>query len=95
MEHLRAALFVYARDHGGHFPPHDFVEEIPEKLWESPDAQATRYIYLGGLSTNDAKAIIVCEPEKFGEERMVLVGDGRVTKMGARELDNILTRGGK
>ena len=37
MDALRSALLMYAQSHNGRFPPHDYVPEIPAKLWEAPD----------------------------------------------------------
>ncbi|NJM54652.1 MAG: hypothetical protein HC841_00860 [Verrucomicrobiae bacterium] len=78
--HLRAALFDYARTRDGKFPPHDFVPEISEKLWEAPDQNATRYRYHGGWTTNDLSAVIAEEPAVFGNERFVLLGSGAIEK---------------
>jgi hypothetical protein len=73
MEYLRAALMEYARTHDGSFPRHDFVPEIPEKLWETPDQDGSRYIYSGGYSTNEPQAVIASEPLNFGPRRFVLI----------------------
>jgi hypothetical protein len=78
IEHLRTALFEYARSHDGKFPPHDFVPEIAEKLWETPDENGTRYLYHGGWTTNDITALIATEPAIFGEKRLGLTGAGGV-----------------
>jgi len=80
LEHLRAALFDYARAHDGRFPPHDFVTEIPEKIWEAPDQLGTHYLYMGGLTTNDVTLIIAVEPKAFGELRFVLTAGGKIEK---------------
>jgi|ERR1051326_611295 hypothetical protein len=86
IEHLRAALFDYARAHEGKFPPHDFVAEISEKIWESPDENGTRYIYHGGWTTNDARTLIAVEPPNFGETRFALSGGGAIVAATAEEL---------
>lgn len=86
LEHLRTALFDYARTHDGKFPPHDFVLEIPDKLWESPDQLGSHYLYTGGLSTNDAAAILAVEPLAFGESRFALTGGGQIEKLTADAL---------
>lgn len=80
LAHLRSALFDYARLNGGKFPAVDFVPEIPEKLWESPDQELTRYRYHGGWTTNDRAAVIVEEPLVFGDPRFVLLGSGAIEK---------------
>ena len=86
LEHLRAALFDYARANAGTFPPHDFGPEIPEKLWESPDQLGTHYLYVGGMTTNNPAAIIAIEPPAFGEARYVLTVGGRIEKLSADEI---------
>jgi hypothetical protein len=87
LEQLRTALFDYAKNHDGKFPPHDFVAEIPDKLWESPDQQGTRYIYTSGFTTNDKEALLAVEPVVFGEERFVLKGDGQIQKLSTAEIE--------
>ena len=86
IEHLRTALFEYARAHEGRFPPHDFVAEIPEKIWESPDENGTRYIYHGGWTTNDVSMLIAVEPLIFGETRFALSGAGTIVAITAEEI---------
>jgi len=86
IEHLRTVLFEYARSHEGKFPPHDFVQEIPEKMWESPDENGTRYIYHGGWTTNDATKLIAVEPAIFGDTRFALSGDGAIVAVTTEEI---------
>jgi len=78
IDHLRAALFEYARTHDGRFPPHDFTSEIPEKLWESPDQLGSHYIYSGGLTTNKTRSVLAYEPPNFGSQRFVLLSSGEI-----------------
>jgi len=81
IESLRTALMQYAHSHYGHFPPHDYVTEIPAKIWEAPDSTGTRYIYVGGLMLNQTNVLLVCEPQHFGDERLVLFADGKIQKL--------------
>ncbi len=81
MEGLRTALSDYARAHDGQFPTHDFVPEIPEKIWQAPDQKGTRYVYVGGAAQRDGDKIIACEPVSFGDERWVLTAKGELRKM--------------
>jgi hypothetical protein len=90
MEGLRSAIFAYAREHGGRFPPHDFVPEIPERIWAAPDLQGTRYIYLAGFDTNATTNIIACEPQNFGDLRNVLFGNGEIKQLSGEALKKIL-----
>lgn len=87
IEHLRIALFEYARIHDGKFPPHDFVSEIPEKIWESPDESGSHYIYRGGLTTNDAQSVLAFEPANFGNTRFILTAAGEIKLLSNEELE--------
>jgi len=78
IEHLRTALFQYAKEHGGSFPAHDFSQEIPEKIWESPDQAGSHYIYSGSLTTNDVRSVLALEPINFGDQRLVLMCSGEI-----------------
>lgn len=86
LEHLRGALFEYARTHNGNFPPHDFGPEISEKLWESPDQAASRYVYSGGLTTNHVTAVLAVEPPNFGERRFALIVSGEIVELSNDEI---------
>ena len=79
LEGLRAALQVYAQTHNGQYPEHDFVPDIPDKVWRSPDAAGTRYIYFG--HPKSATSIVACEPISFGDKRFVLHGNGQIERM--------------
>jgi hypothetical protein len=81
LEQLRSALFEYARSNQGRFPPHDFVPEIPDKLWESPDQLGTHYIYFGGLTTNQVQAMLAAEPPNFGDRRFALLVSGEIQQV--------------
>jgi len=86
LEHLRGALFDYARNHKGAYPPHDFVPEIAEKLWEAPDQAGSRYLYSGGLATNNATALLAVEPLNFGERRFGLLVSGEIVELSNEEI---------
>lgn len=86
MENLRAALVSYAMGHEGRFPPHSYVLDIPEKLWQAPDLTGTRYVYVGGMALSQSNAVVACEPQNFGETRLVLLGSGKIESMSAAEL---------
>jgi len=93
IESLRAALMAYARTHDGKFPTHDYVPEIPEKVWQSPDRAGTRYIYLGGWTLSSETNLIACEPLNFGEQRFALFANGEIKKLGTREIRNRVAPG--
>lgn len=90
MESLRTALNDYARAHDGRFPPHDFVPEIPEKIWQTPDSKGTRYIYVAGGTQRDGEKTIACEPVSFGDERWVLTANGEIRKLRTTEIRRAL-----
>jgi hypothetical protein len=90
LEHLRGALLDYARTHEGRFPAHDFVPDISEKLWESPDQPGSHYIYSGGLTTNDPGALLAVEPPDFGDQRFVLLTSGDIQLLSNQDIERKL-----
>jgi hypothetical protein len=90
MENLRAALVQYAAAHDQRYPPHSYVLDIPEKLWQAPDMTGTRYVYIGGRSLNQSNDVVACEPLNFGETRFVLFGSGRIASLGTAEIRRAL-----
>jgi hypothetical protein len=95
LEHLRGALFDYARAHEGKFPAHDFVPEISDKIWESPDQFGSHYIYSGGLTTNDVGALLAVEPLNFGDQRFVLLTSGDIKMLSDADIRNQFFRKAK
>ena len=91
IEHLRAALFEYAREHGGDFPAHDFVVGIPEKLWESPDQIGSHYLYSGGFGTNSELSLLAAEPPNFGDRRFVLMTSGEIQLLSTDQIEATLS----
>lgn len=90
LELLRAALIQYAQSHNGHFPPHDYVAEIPARTWETPDSTGTRYVYLGGLRLGQTNALLACEPLHFGNERLALFADGKTRKLRTADIHRLM-----
>ncbi|MEO7676095.1 MAG: hypothetical protein ABIV39_04945 [Verrucomicrobiota bacterium] len=95
LEQLRGALFGFAKLHDGRFPSSDFGSEISEKLWEAPDQIGTRYIYSGGLTTNDVGRALAIEPLNFGDLRFVLFVSGELRQMSKPEIENLLSKRGQ
>jgi len=93
IEHLRGALFEYARTHDGRFPAHDFVPDIPEKIWESPDQAGSHYSYSGGLTTNGVDALLAIEPWNFGDRRFVLKVSGDIEMWSTKQIEAKLAEG--
>jgi hypothetical protein len=90
IESLKTSLMQYAYSHGERFPPHDYVPEIPGKIWEAPDSVGTRYLYIGGLTLSQSNAVLACEPQNFGGERLVLFGNGKVESLGTAEIHRLM-----
>jgi hypothetical protein len=90
MENLRAALMQYAEAHDRHLPPHDYVKEIPPRAWEAPDSAGTRYLYVGSLSLSQSNAVLACEPQNFGDERLVLLVGGKIQALKTPEIHRLL-----
>lgn len=90
LEALRSALFAYAKEHDGKFPPHDFVPEIPEKIWQSPDNTGTYYIYPGGMTLDSGGKLLAYEPSTLGEERLVLLVSGEIKKLTKPQIEVLL-----
>ena len=96
LEFLRAALRTYAEQHGGHYPPHDFVPDINEKFWMSPDSVGTRYVYVPGLTRDSAGRLLACEPSSFGDQRLALMADGEIKMLATTEIRQALgAKGGQ
>lgn len=90
IEALRGALLQYAHSHDGRFPPHDYVADIPPRLWEAPDSAGTRYLYVAGVTLGQSNALLVCEPRHFGEERLALLADGKVRTLKTAEIHRLM-----
>jgi hypothetical protein len=90
LEGLRTVLIRYAQTHEGRFPPHDYVAEIPDKVWQAPDSTGSRYLYIGGLSLTQSNAMVACEPRHFGDARLVLFGNGKITKLNTEKIHELM-----
>jgi hypothetical protein len=89
-ESLRSALMQFAQNHDGHFPPHDYVADIPSRVWEAPDSTGTRYVYIGRLKLGQTNTVIAFEPRNFGEPRFVLFADGKVQRLSTAEIQRLI-----
>jgi len=86
LESLRTALQAYAATHEGRLPAHDFVPEIAEKIWQSPDGVGTRYIYVSGQQLGAGTNVLACEPVNFGKHRFALLSNGEILKLPSEEV---------
>jgi hypothetical protein len=76
---LRGALWTYARNHDGTFPPDDrATAEVPEELWQVPNPSGMRYLYVSGRTLGQRGAIVAYEPGLYGSSRMALTADGDI-----------------
>ncbi|QJW97112.1 hypothetical protein [Frigoriglobus tundricola] len=87
---LFGALAVHAAAHDGRFPSAGDSTIAPD-LWRTPHASGMRYVYLPNRTTNDPGRVLACEPELFGEGRLVLFTNGDIRRMTSTELAPILT----
>jgi hypothetical protein len=73
LERLRGALWKYASQHGGSFPPDDTEDEIPGDAWLSIDPNGLALVYLPGAKQDVGVNVIAYEPATFGANRFVLL----------------------
>lgn len=92
LETLRAGLWAYARNHGGHFPPDDSpTAEIPEEAWRTPDSPPIRYLYVPGRRPGGGyDEILAYEPTGVAADRYVLNTVGNVRRMTDDDLSQAL-----
>lgn len=83
LEWLYRSIQAYRERHGG-YPPHDYVDEIGQQIWESPHPSRQRYIYVPLPSESDTAAtVLAVEPACYGEKRLVLWANGRIEESDA------------
>jgi hypothetical protein len=87
---LFTSLKEYAAAHEGHFPSANETT-IPNHLWRTPHACGMRYIYLPNRTISDGGRVLACEPELFGDGRLVLFTNGDIRRMTSAELAPLLT----
>ncbi|MFT4547621.1 MAG: hypothetical protein ACI8XO_002885 [Verrucomicrobiales bacterium] len=95
VEQLRAGLFAFAEANGGHFPKHDFSEEIADKLWDAPDRDHSRYIYFPGKQRTPAdgvgSSLLAIEPTPFGSVRFGILTSGELRRFTATEIRKLIS----
>lgn len=90
LESLFKALAVYAVSHDHRYPPDNDVA-IASHLWKVPGPSGMRFVYLPNRTTHDGGRVLACEPELFGEWRLVLFTNGDVRRMKSAELVPLLS----
>ena len=89
LQSLFAALAVSAVSHEGRYPPPNDTA-IPAEKWRVPGPSGMRYVYLPSRTTHDPGRVLACEPELFGEWRLVLFTNGDIRRMTSAELAPLL-----
>jgi hypothetical protein len=82
IERLATLLQAFAAAHDGRYPTSEQAASIPEDSWRLPDASNMQYVYVPGLTTADADAVIVYEPNIFRGDSFVLLANGKIEAVG-------------
>jgi hypothetical protein len=90
LEDLRNALWHWADTHNGVLPIHEFGDELPERRWQVPATDASRYRF-DPLVPRDSKRLLAWEPEGLPLPRWVLRGDGTVEKLDEATITSLLS----
>ena len=78
LDRLRAALWQYAEQNEGRFPPDDYASGIPEAVWMVLDPSQLHYVYVSGSRTDGPKTPLSFEPGIYGRDRYVLYTTGEI-----------------
>ncbi|QOV90081.1 hypothetical protein [Humisphaera borealis] len=96
LERLYKGIEEYRSAHAGKYPPHDFVPEIPEAVWESPHPSRQRYVYArqpqGGASPRP-DSLLASEPSCYGTQRLILLASGKIESVPDYVAFDLLRRG--
>jgi hypothetical protein len=94
LDDLRVALWAYARDHSGQFPPGQDDIGINPDRWQTPHPSGMRYLYVVGQAPSPAGRLLAYEPGVFGDDRLALFTDGEIRKLPLAEIRTLLGEGG-
>jgi hypothetical protein len=89
---LRIALWAYARSHNGRFPSDPASSGISTERWLVADASGMRYLYVGGLTSGQGRALLAWEPDVFGPWRYALFSNGDIQRLDAAGIALVLQR---
>lgn len=78
---LRTALWSYAQNNKGKFPPDPQAVEIPQETWKVLEKSDLRYQYVKGLKADVGHVPLVYEPGVYGEYRYVLFTNGKIQRI--------------
>jgi len=90
LERLSRALWLYAQNHDGSFPPREEVLAISDALWRIPDSLSIRYIYIPGLKRDAGPYVLAYEPGILGPNRWVLFTDGSIRQMALSQIQQAI-----
>ncbi len=90
LESLFKELAAYALKHDKQFPASG-ESSIRPYSWQTPHASGMRYLYFEGRNTDDGGRILACEPELFGDWRLVLFTNGEIRRMKSAKLAPLLS----
>lgn len=90
LEHLRDALWEYAKANGGQLPPHKEGDHIDRELWAGMHPQGEKFAYRPESKPGIGSDLVAYEPESYGATRFVLTSDGNVKIWNSRELSEHL-----
>ena len=91
---LASALAGYAAAHDGKYPAAG-ESSIPAERWKTAHASGLRFVYVPGRTFADTGKVLACEPELFGESRLVLFVGGNVAPMNSADLAPLLDAEGR
>ena len=94
LENLREALWAYAHQHRGAFPPSDFEADFDDARWRVVGNSGLRFIYVSGLKADRGALPVAYEPGLFGRERWVLFSDGDIRQLPVESIHAALIGGG-
>lgn len=86
LERLREALWMYAKAHGGQFPPNDLVADVPAEVWETVHPSRLNFLYVPGRAADVGNRIVAYEPGVYGQQRLALASDGTIAPRRLEEI---------
>jgi hypothetical protein len=92
IERLSRALWLFAQNHDGSFPPRQDVPEVSEALWRIPDSPSIRYIYIPGHARDTGPHLLAYEPGILGPGRWALFTDGAIRKLTLSQIQQTIAQ---
>ena len=92
IERLRAALWQYAEQNEGRFPPDDYAPGIAETVWTVLDPSQLHYVYVSGSLADGPRMPLSFEPGIYGRDRYVLYTTGEIELQTVEEIYQAIQR---